>query len=65
MQHWIVFRKVRYILVHYSVEYLPLQKWNERLFMEMYKAFLEGRADKDPAEFWYELEIGWLATKLT
>lgn len=34
-------------------------KWNERLFKEMYTAFLEGRADKNPAEFWYQGEIGF------
>ena len=32
---------------------------NERLFREMYKAYKEGRADKDPSEFWYEGEIGF------
>ena len=25
----------------------------------MYKAYKEGRADKDPSEFWYEGEIGF------
>ena len=28
------------------------RKWNERLFEEMNTAFLQGRAEKDPAEFW-------------
>jgi hypothetical protein len=35
------------------------RKWNERLFEEMYKAYLNGRADKDPSEFWYKGEIGF------
>jgi hypothetical protein len=35
------------------------RKWNERLFEEMYKAYLNGRAEKDPSEFWYRGEIGF------
>lgn len=34
-------------------------KWNERLFAEMYKAFVEGRADKDPSVDWFKGEIGF------
>jgi hypothetical protein len=30
------------------------KKWNASLFEEMYKAWKEGRADKNPAEFWYK-----------
>jgi hypothetical protein len=35
------------------------RKWNARLFEEMYKAYIEGRAEKDPSEFWYEGEMGF------
>jgi hypothetical protein len=35
------------------------RKWNARLFEESYMAFLEGRAEKDPSEIWYEGEIGF------
>ena len=35
------------------------RKWNGRLFDEMYKAYRQGRAEKDPAEFWYKGEIGF------
>jgi hypothetical protein len=35
------------------------RKWNARLFEEMYKAYAEGRAEKDPSEFWYKGEIGF------
>lgn len=35
------------------------RKWNANLFREMSKAYREGRADKDPASFWYEGEIGF------
>lgn len=34
-------------------------KWNERLFVEMYKAYLEGRSEKDPSDFWFKGEIGF------
>ena len=34
-------------------------KWNERLFREMYKAFLEGRIENDPSKGWYQGEIGF------
>lgn len=60
MQHWIVFRKVR-TCVDSTLPYtsqLPLQ-WNERLFAEMYKAFVEGRSEKDPSGSWYEGELGF------
>jgi hypothetical protein len=33
------------------------QKWNERLFEEMYISFLSGRSDKDPSEGWFNGEI--------
>ena len=36
------------------------QKWNERLFFEMYTAYREGRmGTKSPADFWYQGEIGF------
>jgi hypothetical protein len=35
------------------------RKWNERLFMEMVKAYYEGRADTNPADNWYKGEIGF------
>jgi hypothetical protein len=34
-------------------------KWNERLFLELYKAYAEGRSTKDPTEFWYKGELGF------
>lgn len=29
------------------------------MFQEIYKAYLEGRASKDPSEFWYAGELGF------
>lgn len=39
--------------------YSVYRKWNERLFKEMYQAWLDGRCEKDPSEFWYKGEIGF------
>mmetsp|Transcript_10343 Transcript_10343/g.22770 ORF Transcript_10343/g.22770 Transcript_10343/m.22770 type:complete len:130 (-) Transcript_10343:177-566(-) len=35
------------------------RKWNQRLFKEMYEAFLQGRSEKDPSSNWYEGEKGF------
>lgn len=35
------------------------RKWNERLFMELYQAYRQGRAEKSPEEFWAKGEIGF------
>ena len=35
------------------------RKWNEFLFRELYVAFLAGRCEKNPADFWYDGEIGF------
>ena len=32
-------------------------KWNERLFHEMYLAYMNGRAEKDPSIGWYKGEL--------
>lgn len=67
MEHLIQASDVSHTMQHWHV-YI---KWNERLFREMYAAFLARRTDKDPSEGWYEGEIkffdGWvipLAKKL-
>ena len=46
-------------------------KFNERLYREMYQAYKNGRAERDPSEFWYKGELDFfdfyiipLATKL-
>ena len=36
------------------------QKWNERLFEELYSAFQVGRGDRDPSLGWYEGELWFL-----
>ncbi|OEU14879.1 hypothetical protein FRACYDRAFT_188128 [Fragilariopsis cylindrus CCMP1102] len=46
-------------------------KFNERLYREMHQAYKDGRAERDPSEFWYKGELDFfdfyiipLATKL-
>jgi hypothetical protein len=56
IEHLLQASDVAHTMQHWHI-YL---KWNERLFMEMYKAFKEGRMEKDPTDFWYQGEIGFL-----
>lgn len=53
MEHLIQASDVAHTMQHWQI-YL---KWNERLFNEMYSAFEQGRAAKDPSLGWYEGEI--------
>ncbi|KAL3941924.1 MAG: hypothetical protein SGARI_000434 [Bacillariaceae sp.] len=55
IEHLIQASDVSHTMQHWSV----YQKWNGKLFKEMYKAYKDGRADKDPSEFWYKGEIGF------
>ena len=55
IEHLIQASDVSHTMQHWHI----YRKWNERLFHEMYKAYKEGRAEKDPAEFWYKGEIGF------
>ena len=55
IEHLIQASDVSHTMQHWNV----YQKWNGRLFREMYKAYKEGRATKDPSEFWYKGEIGF------
>mmetsp|Transcript_21372 Transcript_21372/g.50809 ORF Transcript_21372/g.50809 Transcript_21372/m.50809 type:complete len:1202 (-) Transcript_21372:132-3737(-) len=55
IEHLIQASDVAHTMQHWNV-YL---KWNGRLFQEMYKAYKDGRTQKDPIEFWYKGEIGF------
>lgn len=35
------------------------RKWNQKLFEELYVAYLNGRMEKDPSDFWYRGEFGF------
>lgn len=56
IEHLIQASDVSHTMQHWNV----YQKWNGRLFKEMYKAWKDGRGGtKDPTEFWYQGEIGF------
>jgi hypothetical protein len=55
IEHLIQASDVAHTMQHWHI----YRKWNERLFREMHKAYVDGRADKDPADFWYQGEIGF------
>ena len=55
IEHLIQSSDVSHTMQHWHI----YRKWNERLFAELYKAYVEGRAEKDPSEFWYKGEIGF------
>jgi hypothetical protein len=55
IEHLIQASDVAHTMQHWQV-YL---RWNERFFQECYEAYLNGRAEKDPSECWYEGEIGF------
>jgi hypothetical protein len=44
-------------IMHTMQHFHSYQRWNERLFEEMYEAFRSGRSKKDPSIDWYEGEI--------
>lgn len=53
IEHILQASDVAHTMQHWHV-YL---KWNERLFQEMYLAYLNGRAEKNPADGWYKGEL--------
>jgi len=55
MEHLIQASDVAHTMQHWHI----YRKWNQRLFREMYEAFLQGRAEKDPSDNWYEGEKGF------
>jgi class 3 adenylate cyclase len=55
IEHLIQASDVAHTMQHWHI----YRKWNARLFEEMYKAYSEGRAEKDPSDFWYKGEMGF------
>jgi hypothetical protein len=55
IEHLIQASDIAHTMQHWHV----YQKWNERLFREMYQAYVDGYSDKDPTTFWYQGEIGF------
>jgi hypothetical protein len=55
IEHLIQASDVSHTMQHWHI----YRQWNERFFFECYKAYKEGRAEKDPSESWYKGEIGF------
>eukprot|EP00980_Cylindrotheca_fusiformis_P001906 scaffold437_cov111-Cylindrotheca_fusiformis.AAC.4 len=55
IEHLIQASDVAHTMQHWHI----YKSWNEKLFMECYKAYQQGRADSDPSEDWYKGEIGF------
>jgi class 3 adenylate cyclase len=55
IEHLIQASDVAHTMQHWHV----YRQWNERFFQECYKAYKEGRAERDPSIGWYKGEIGF------
>jgi hypothetical protein len=55
IEHLIQASDVAHTMQHWHI----YRKWNERFFSECYQAYKDGRAEKNPADGWYEGEIGF------
>jgi hypothetical protein len=55
IEHLIQASDVAHTMQHWEV----YRKWNACLFREMHEAYSQGRAEKDPAESWFQGEIGF------
>jgi 3'5'-cyclic nucleotide phosphodiesterase len=55
IEHLIQASDVSHTMQHWHV----FRKWNQALFEEMYEAYRTGRAKTNPADFWYQGEIGF------
>jgi hypothetical protein len=55
IEHLIQASDVAHTMQHWHV----YRKWNERLFEETYKSYVQGRAAADPSIIWYKGELGF------
>lgn len=55
IEHIIQASDISHTMQHWNV----YRKWNQNLFEELYVAYLNGRMDKDPSDFWYQGEFGF------
>jgi hypothetical protein len=53
IEHLIQASDVAHTMQHWHI----YRRWNEKFFYECYQAYLDGRADKNPANGWYEGEL--------
>jgi class 3 adenylate cyclase len=55
IEHLIQASDVAHTMQHWHI----YRKWNERLFEETYKSYVQGRAATDPSINWYKGELGF------
>jgi hypothetical protein len=55
IEHLIQASDVAHTMQHWHI----YRRWNERFFKECYQAYLDGRAEANPAKTWYQGEIGF------
>jgi 3'5'-cyclic nucleotide phosphodiesterase len=55
MEHLIQASDIAHTMQHWHI----YRKWNECYFQECYDAYRNGRAEMDPAIYWYQGEIGF------
>lgn len=55
IEHIIQASDVSHTMQHWHI----YRKWNARLFNELFKAYKDGRMEKDPSVFWYQGELGF------
>mmetsp|Transcript_17018 Transcript_17018/g.48347 ORF Transcript_17018/g.48347 Transcript_17018/m.48347 type:complete len:303 (+) Transcript_17018:162-1070(+) len=55
IEHLIQAADVAHTCQHWSI----YRKWNQRLFDETYAAYRAGRVEKNPADYWYQGELGF------
>ena len=55
IEHLIQASDVAHTMQHWHI----YRRWNERFFNECYQAYLDGRAEKNPAKTWYKGEMGF------
>lgn len=53
LEHVMQASDVAHTMQHWKI----YQKWNHNLFEEMFKAYKEGRSDRDPSAGWYKGEL--------
>jgi len=53
IEHVIQASDIAHCMQHWKV----YQKWNKRLYEEMYDAYVSGRSTKDPSDSWYDDEL--------
>ncbi|KAL3914585.1 MAG: hypothetical protein SGILL_006046, partial [Bacillariaceae sp.] len=55
IEHLIQASDVAHTMQHWHI----YRRWNERFFNECYQAYLDGRAETNPADGWYKGEMGF------